>query len=556
MGSNVLYSDADDLLSIERRPLMIAISYRREDSLPIAGRLYDRLQAEFGRGQVFMDFDSIPYGVDFRDHIKQMIDRSKLVIAVIGADWLGRKGKNRRIDDPTDFVRLEIGYALERNLPIIPVLVGNTRMPKPDQLPKEIEGLAFRNAINLDAGIDFHHHTDRLIAGINRLTAASLADPQKNPPLVISNKTSTPPVPKVFTELPKKERPQPANPTVEPPKQEPKPAPKPVSAAPVEAIAVNLPKNVPSLPKTSAQSPSARPSITPPEKIPKSKSESEQRQVAAASSVHKPTIDSPKEAQSSIAPPAFSKPPSDQLPSHPPAASSKLKSEPPPAVPTRRTDAVADAIGEKPGGLFQKPDSSLPPKLPPRPPTVFPSKSIRSDSVPQEPGWFTRVQRSIIRLQNRVMADYVRPFDIVRWSKLLQERLARKQIILLGAGIVSVILLSAIWFIGMRPQLRKTDATLTSPQTEVKIVPATSSVAASASAESQSVLPTPETLPPEQKPDLGLQASKDMAAAGTSKSSSTETFSSSSPAPSQVPTDSVAPQQSGSESQFSRNNRT
>ena len=39
---------------------MIAISYRREDSISIAGRLYDRLQAKFGKKNVFMDFDSIP----------------------------------------------------------------------------------------------------------------------------------------------------------------------------------------------------------------------------------------------------------------------------------------------------------------------------------------------------------------------------------------------------------------------------------------------------------------------------------------------------------------
>jgi hypothetical protein len=149
---------------------MIAISYRREDSLPVAGRLYDRLQAEFGKGNVFMDFDSIPYGVDFRDHIKQMIDRSKVLVAMIGPDWIGRRRhRGRRIDDPTDFVRLEIAYALERNLPIIPILVSNTRMPGPEELPKDIEALAFRNALNLDAGIDFHHHAERLVAAINRL---------------------------------------------------------------------------------------------------------------------------------------------------------------------------------------------------------------------------------------------------------------------------------------------------------------------------------------------------------------------------------------------------
>ena len=152
---------------------MIAISYRREDSLPVAGRLYDRLQTEFGKGNVFMDFDSIPYGVDFRDHIKQMIDQSKVLVAMIGPDWVGRRRhRGRRIDDPGDFVRIEIAYALNRKLPIIPVLVNSAQMPSPDQLPKDIEGLAFRNALNLDVGIDFHHHAEKLAVAINRILTA------------------------------------------------------------------------------------------------------------------------------------------------------------------------------------------------------------------------------------------------------------------------------------------------------------------------------------------------------------------------------------------------
>src|SRR5947207_13552718 len=102
---------------------MIAISYRREDSLPVAGRLYDRLQQEFGKGRVFMDFDSIPYGVDFRDHIKQMIDDAQVLIALIGPAWAGKgEGLSRRIDDPADFIRLEIEYAFQRKIPVIPVL--------------------------------------------------------------------------------------------------------------------------------------------------------------------------------------------------------------------------------------------------------------------------------------------------------------------------------------------------------------------------------------------------------------------------------------------------
>src|SRR5260370_2720035 len=116
---------------------MIAISYRREDSTPIAGRLHDRLRAEFGKENVFMDFDSIPYGVDFRDHIAQTLERADILIAVIGAGWLGHRAgeSTRRIDDATDFVRLEIAGALQRGIPVIPILVAETSIPMQYNLP-------------------------------------------------------------------------------------------------------------------------------------------------------------------------------------------------------------------------------------------------------------------------------------------------------------------------------------------------------------------------------------------------------------------------------------
>lgn len=149
---------------------MIAISYRREDSTPIAGRLHDRLRAEFGKDNVFMDFDSIPYGVDFREHITRTLEEADILIAVIGPGWLGDRGEsNRRIDDVTDFVRLEIAGALQRGIPVIPILVDKTPMPREDALPSDLKPLVFRNALMLDTGIDFHHHVDRLIAGVRGL---------------------------------------------------------------------------------------------------------------------------------------------------------------------------------------------------------------------------------------------------------------------------------------------------------------------------------------------------------------------------------------------------
>src|SRR5947207_3258742 len=153
---------------------MIAISYRREDALAIAGRLYDRLQAKFGKKNVFMDFDSIPPGADFRQHIKQMIERSNLVIAIIGPHWLGEQpDASRRIDNPADFVRLEIAYALEGGIPVIPLLVNTKQMPKPETLPPDIQELAFRHALPLDSGMDFHSHADRLITGIRKTMAVA-----------------------------------------------------------------------------------------------------------------------------------------------------------------------------------------------------------------------------------------------------------------------------------------------------------------------------------------------------------------------------------------------
>lgn len=146
---------------------MIAISYRRDDSLATTGRLYDRLQAQFGKTNVFMDFDSIPAGVDFRKQIAAAIDRTEVVIAMIGPRWLGeRNDAARRIDDPADFVRLEIARALERDIPVIPLLIGGAVMPSPDVLPADLKELAFRNALPLDSGLDFHNHPDRVISRI------------------------------------------------------------------------------------------------------------------------------------------------------------------------------------------------------------------------------------------------------------------------------------------------------------------------------------------------------------------------------------------------------
>lgn len=153
----------------------VFLSYRRDDTQAFVGRLSDRLGAEFGRDAIFLDVDAIPPGVDFRDHLSRAVRQCQVFIAIIGDRWIGAGDDGgRRLDDPADFVRTEIEQALAHGLPVIPLLVGHTPMPAVDDLPASLEMLAYRNALAIDPGRDFHHHADRLIQAIVRLADATV----------------------------------------------------------------------------------------------------------------------------------------------------------------------------------------------------------------------------------------------------------------------------------------------------------------------------------------------------------------------------------------------
>jgi hypothetical protein len=127
----------------------VFISYRRSDSLAATGRLYDRLNTAYP-GMFFRDVSGIGVGVDFAKEIERAVSSSVALIAVIGPAWATESvdGK-RRLDDPDDFVRLEVLNALKRGIRIIPVLVGNASMPEEEQLPPELHPLRKWNAIRL-----------------------------------------------------------------------------------------------------------------------------------------------------------------------------------------------------------------------------------------------------------------------------------------------------------------------------------------------------------------------------------------------------------------------
>jgi TIR domain len=128
------------------------ISYRRDDSAGHAGRVHDRLQREFGRDLLFMDVDSIPLGTNFVKVIADEVAKCDALLAIIGPGWLDARDEkgNRRLENPDDFVRIEIGTALKRGTRVIPVLLEGTRVPKADQLPDNLKELAFRTRLRSD----------------------------------------------------------------------------------------------------------------------------------------------------------------------------------------------------------------------------------------------------------------------------------------------------------------------------------------------------------------------------------------------------------------------
>ena len=127
------------------RPFFLA--YRRSDSAGHAGRILDRLRAEFGEQSVFADVEAIPAGVDFREYLSNVLRRAEALLVVIGPDWLGvGSDGTRAIDNPDDYIRSEIRTALQHDSRVIPLLVADAPMPSGNELPEDIAGLSYRQA--------------------------------------------------------------------------------------------------------------------------------------------------------------------------------------------------------------------------------------------------------------------------------------------------------------------------------------------------------------------------------------------------------------------------
>jgi hypothetical protein len=175
----------------------IFISYRRRDDPGGAGRLFDALNEAFEPDRLFLDVDSIEPGQDFGDVIEDRIAKSAVLLAVIGQHWVDASDDrgNRRLDDPQDYVRMEIETAMKQDKRVIPVLIGDAKMPGADVLPESIRKFARHNAVMLRYE-RFHDDIANLVGALKRAMgdapAPMPASQQQAPPVAVFAAASLP----------------------------------------------------------------------------------------------------------------------------------------------------------------------------------------------------------------------------------------------------------------------------------------------------------------------------------------------------------------------------
>lgn len=178
----------------------IFISYRRQETAWPARQLYEVMISRFGADQVFKDVDNINPGDDFVERLTQAVGSCDILLALIGRQWLEITDATgqRRIDDPADFVRLEISTALGRGVRVIPILVDGAAMPRPEALPEDLAALSRRQAVPLDP-VTFD--TSRLLATIGEILAppSSASPPAPTPDEVGPSSSLAEPTPESWT---------------------------------------------------------------------------------------------------------------------------------------------------------------------------------------------------------------------------------------------------------------------------------------------------------------------------------------------------------------------
>jgi len=161
------------------------ISYRRVDTLAWAGRLHADLALRFGRSQVFMDEDGIPRGADLDLVLKAKLASCDALLVLIGPEWLGckRSDGRRRLDAPEDWVRTEVATALQRNIPVLPVLFEDAKPPAQTDLPPDLQRLSMKAA----ASVRSSHWQDDTRELFKNLVHLTFKQPEEPPEIASAN---------------------------------------------------------------------------------------------------------------------------------------------------------------------------------------------------------------------------------------------------------------------------------------------------------------------------------------------------------------------------------
>jgi O-acetyl-ADP-ribose deacetylase (regulator of RNase III) len=156
---------------VKPKTLTVFISYRRDDSQDVVGRIYDKLVSAFSPEQVIRDIDSLLIGRPFPEALNDAVTQAGIILVVIGKHWLTASDCDgaRRLDDTGDFVRMEIEQALAAGKHVVPVLVSNAAMPMSKDLPESIRSLVNQHGIQVRPDPDFHGDMDRLIRQLKRV---------------------------------------------------------------------------------------------------------------------------------------------------------------------------------------------------------------------------------------------------------------------------------------------------------------------------------------------------------------------------------------------------
>jgi hypothetical protein len=151
---------------------MIFISYRKEDAGDLAIVLAEKLVEAFGTDTIFLDRHKIELGNNWRKDIDIAITKSRVVLALIGQNWLKSYDEfgQRRIDRNDDVLAYELLTALQQGIDIIPLYLHGMKPLPSMAFPSGLAELAAKQGIEFDVIRDL----DLLFGRLEKITGISI----------------------------------------------------------------------------------------------------------------------------------------------------------------------------------------------------------------------------------------------------------------------------------------------------------------------------------------------------------------------------------------------